>query len=373
LGLRRTILHVGADKCGSSSIQAFLTRNPVLPVVSGKSTIDYACLRSQGFIGAAGIKHGLKKSITGHQSSLALHALRLMDDRLRKEITRKAVNHKSDLIFSCEGWLRSLARPDALDFLFALLCPPAAERSLEIIAFVRPPVAWINSAWWQWGAWEWQGPFEEWLAGAIRATCWQHFLHPLQASGRIQKLSIEPVQADVVTQLQHLLATDITEPFEERCNVSLPEEAVRLYQHYRDLRPGPHQCQMDHLVLNAVGKGLADYRPTPWVLRPEHVESIIAHTKEANEQLLSMMDESSQQRMLADQRWWQAEAFANCLATDPLDVGASQPPQFERLAHDLLAELGRAVQILQGHGLADVYLRSSRQAPWPDGGAGSGG
>jgi hypothetical protein len=86
-----------------------------------------------------------------------------------------------------------------------------------------------------------------------------------------------------------------------------------------------------------------------------------------------MMDESSQQRMLADQRWWQAEAFANCLATDPLDVGASQPPQFERLAHDLLAELGRAVQILQGHGLADVYLRSSRQAPWPDGGAGSGG
>jgi hypothetical protein len=296
-----------------------------------------------------------------------------MDDRLLKSITRKVGNHKSDLIFSCEGWLRSLARPDALDFLLTLLCPPGAERSLEIIAFVRPPVAWVNSAWWQWGAWEWQGPFEEWLAGAIRATCWQHFLHPLQASGRIQKLSVEPVQADVVKQLQHLLATDMTEQFVERCNVSLPEEAVRLYQHYRDLRPGPHRCQMDHLVLNAIGKGLSDYRPTPWVLRPEHVELIIAHTKDANEQLLHLMDESSQQRMLADGRWWHAEAFADCLATDPLDVGSSGPQQFERLAHDLLAELGRAVQILQGHGLADLYLRSSRQAPWLDEGAGSDG
>ncbi len=296
-----------------------------------------------------------------------------MDDQLLKSITRRISNHKSDLIFSCEGWLRALAKPEALDFLLKLMAPPGADRSLEIIAFVRPPVAWVNSAWWQWGAWEWQGPFEEWLAGAIRATCWQHFLRPLRDSGRFQKLTVEPVQTDVVQQLQQLLATDMAEQFVERCNVSLPEEALRLYQRYRDLRPGPHQCRMDHLVLNAIGKALPDYQPTPWVLRPEQVELIIAHTKDANEQLLSLMDESSRQRMLADRRWWHADAFADFLATDPIAGGAADPLQFERLAHDLLQELARAVQILQGHDLADLYLRASRQAPRLEKPADSGG
>lgn len=369
--MRRTILHVGADKCGSSSIQAFLTRNPVLPVASGKATIDYACLRNKGFVDASEIKLSLKKSITGHQNSLAIHALRLLDEQTLNAIARKVSHCKSDLLFSCEGWLRALARPEALDFLLKLLAPPGAHRSLEIIAFVRPPVSWVNSAWWQWGAWEGQGSFDDWLAGAIRATCWQHFLQPLRDSPHIKKLSVQPVQGDVVKQLQQILATDLNEPWAERCNVSLPGEALSLYQHYRDLRPGPHQCRTDHLVLNAIGNALRHYQPTPWVLRPDQIEMVLALTRAANEQLLPLMDEPSRQRMLADRRWWHADAFADCLASDPLDVGDSGPLQFERLAHDLLTELGRAVQILQGHGLADLYMRVSRQDPRLDDADGS--
>ncbi len=382
--VRRTILHIGADKCGSTSIQAYLSRRPVLSTASGSKKLFYACLHEEGLLLGEAIQKHLGRSISASFKSRGLQPLRQLNERDRALIARQIRSCRSDLILSCEGWLRSFARRDALDLLLEILTPRGVHRAVELIAFVRPPVGWINSAWWQWGAWEWEGAFDDWLSGAIQACCWERCLEPVRSHPGIQRLQVEPVRGDVVVQLQRLLAIDVRsavkpaataggegvgggslEVGKDRSNVSLPAEALHLYQRFRDLRPGPHTCRSDYLILPAVARNASAYRPTPWVLRPEHIERILAETRESNTRLLDLLDPTARLQMLDDPLWWHSEAYADKVASEPFDAAAAGPLNYEQFAYDLLRQLGLAVRVLESHDLADVYQRAARAAAAP--------
>jgi len=81
-----------------------------------------------------------------------------------------------------------LGQAKEFNTLLQLVAPPDSNRDVELIAFVRPQVKWINSAWWQWGAWDANNDFESWLETAIGACQWFNYLKQAKTSPQSRKL-----------------------------------------------------------------------------------------------------------------------------------------------------------------------------------------
>jgi len=189
----RSILHIGADKCGSSSIQTFLSRHHSLKTGPKRSDLNYACICKKGFKIDAQIDKRLKRSIRGYINSLDTYKLVELSSQGQQSIQEAVTGITSDLIFSCEGWLRALGQAKEFNTLLQLVAPPDSNRDVELIAFVRPQVKWINSAWWQWGAWDANNDFESWLETAIGACQWFNYLKQAKNFPAVTQITVEPI------------------------------------------------------------------------------------------------------------------------------------------------------------------------------------
>ena len=68
--------------------------------------------------------------------------------------------------------------------------------------FIRSPVRWINSAWWQWGVWDENNKnFNNWLEKAINKCKWENYLFPLLNSKIVDEFSIFPLKKDIIEHL----------------------------------------------------------------------------------------------------------------------------------------------------------------------------
>jgi hypothetical protein len=356
--LKKSILHVGADKCGSSSIQSFLSQQPMLKDEAGQC-IQYLCLHRNELIGPKAIKEKLRCSISGYIASRGLADLRKMDIKARRKVRKHVRNCEHSLIFSCEGWLRSLANEDNASFLYNLVCPPRSERTLDIIAFVRPPVKWINSAWWQWGAWSRRTNFDDWLEGAIRRACWANYLKNYPKHSSMSNILVEPMRGDVVRQLHSTLNLSNAIKFPPRSNVSLPTEALCLLLNHRHHRPNSRMSKTDFVLMKALGDNLSRYTKSPWVLQPTHVERIISGTRECNIELLDMMPDGHRAEIQNDPSWWDPSSYVNHHPVDPFSLPDPPAAQLLLMASDLLDLLSKSIHTLKSNDMLDTMLHSS--------------
>jgi hypothetical protein len=347
----RTILHVGADKCGSSSIQGFLSHQPVLLSSDHRVTFEYACIRHSGLLAADDIRTRAKQTVSGYFNSHPTSRILDLGEFDVLSIQQRIADHPADLIFSCEGWLRSLLRTEHSQALFNLLSPPGSGRDLEFIAFVRPPVKWINSAWWQWGVWGCQDGFDAWLQHAIKLSSWHTYLEPLAQNPRVDRLIVEPVLADVVSQFCDILGVATVADMPARSNISLPAEALQLYLHHRHHRPDAHASANDFLIMQAIGRHQREYTRTPWVLGMDQVQQIIEATHASNLKLLEYVSDSSRQQILDDSSWWEPRCYEHRQPSDPFEIPTLSQEQLLLLSSDLLDSLANAVQLLRRHQL----------------------
>jgi hypothetical protein len=135
------------------------------------------------------------------------------------------------------------------------LNPSQAEGIIDICAFVRPPVKWINSAWWQWGVWGSDVNFDQWLEGAIRASSWAKFIAKYADYSSIDSVIIKPVNGNVVAQFCDALQLDYSETSDTKSNVSLPREALHLMLRHRNHRPHSHYSKTDFILARALTAG----------------------------------------------------------------------------------------------------------------------
>ena len=143
------ILHIGAGKCGSSSLQTALSRNPTFTGGNG-ATYKYVCidppgprlLRDGEVLRAANVNPhqyccSRPASLWAPEKCTIKSLTQQFDDLLGGGFTP---------ILSWEDWINEAGLFSELRIL------PRLGLSAKIIVFIRPQIPWINSAWWQWGA-----------------------------------------------------------------------------------------------------------------------------------------------------------------------------------------------------------------------------
>ncbi len=324
--MARIILHVGAGKCGSSALQTHLTRNPVLHHRDGTVWRYGAFDRYLNLTAGTGLR---KADFRGYVASPNLNKLEESDPsallRLANEL--KALD---TVILSNEGLL---CMPDLAGQFFGALGIP-----VTVVAYVRPQVDYVNSAWWQWGAWacaERADDREKWLTKRIRQAQFCDYLDRWQAFDVVERIVVRPLPRDVVTDFLDAFGVEKPEGMvTQRANPSLPGPVLRLLQAFPELRAA-HGPEIDFLLPALLPPEAA--APTPWVIDPALAEAIIDRSRPGNDRLLSRMTPDCADAMRDDPRWWRPEAFADRQPEPfhaPLAPEAALP-----LARDLLTAL----------------------------------
>lgn len=163
--MKKLILHIGAGKCGSSTIQSMLGNNFSAKLGSKNKvgeTLKYACLLNNGdvLIGPA-LTKTQSQSVSNYVASNP--PLDNADDVLKcLDNLDKLTGADDSIILSNEGWANKLT-PAFKDALNRFSVP------LDVLFIVKPPVDWMNFSWWQWGAWS-GASLERWVESQLPAV-----------------------------------------------------------------------------------------------------------------------------------------------------------------------------------------------------------
>ena len=323
---KRLYLHVGFGKCGSSSIQAFLSNNPDFLCVNGDTLVYAALMQNQLIYGHELVKQA-KLSPYHYKNSVSLATLKpapkdyfasAVGDQLLTLLADKAV------VLSQEDWHQEADYWQEVDIF--------RQNSIDVTAifYLRPPVTWINSAWWQWGAWSGLD-FEDWLLQTIDNIVYVNSIRKFSKIDWINKIEVRLLGKDLLTDFAHLLNIDLsnTQGLQTVINRSLPNGILRLYQTHPHLRPNPHASSIDFMLENFLQLD----GTTDWVLTPDHITRIIKKSRNSNLALLDFLDQPSQAQLLADARYWDSSAYVGMSTRPPSGI----KPTYEELEQIALA------------------------------------
>lgn len=309
----RLILHVGGAKCGSSAFQTALSTQSRLTPPEGPDVV-YAALHARyGLIHGAKLRALASTKVFGYISSPTPGDLLAMDrsDRTRMLADLRALLANHDhVVLSNEGWLlrhNALANGGVLD---------ALGHPFGVFAAVRPQVEFINSGWWQWGAWKDTG-FEDWATRRHPQVLWHSHLRKWEKNPACTEVTVRLLSRDIVGDFLNAygLTPASGQQQNKASNVSLPGEVLRLFQRHPKLRAG--RAIMD-FVLSQFRLG---DQPTPWVVDPDLARRIIDMSRADNEALCNMLPADQAARMRDTPGWWSADAYA----AKPLESPLPQP------------------------------------------------
>ena len=301
MSISKAILHIGAGKCGSSALQEYLSKSVDLRDRENR-IVQYGVLLSGGRIATGEkVREQALSSVFQYASSTNLPDLQSSYSLAE---TLKSLDEISadTLILSCESWIND---PEIAEELLTWL----SHCEVDIVAYVRPPVLWLNSAWWQWGAWS-SAEFEHWINVNESMSYWSSYIKRWETVSFINKISVRLLASDIVSDFLNLngireAAADGSQQG-RFSNVSLPGSVLRVYQKYPELRPSPHESKIDF----SLSRHLKEIEQSAdWVISNDKVQEIIENTLPYNEQLKGYLDSSQLDYFNSDTHWWSADAY----------------------------------------------------------------
>lgn len=325
----RLILHIGGAKCGSSALQTALS---VTDWSAQNSALVYAALHPiHGIVQGHAMRVHVTAAQHGYAASPNADVLLGMAPNQRRAMfdeLRALAAGSRRVVLSNEGWLQQANAFLNRGLLDEIGLP------FDIFLVVRPQVEFLNSGWWQWGAWE-DAPLVDWVRKMAQEVHWHRYLEKWIAHPNCREVKVRLMSKDILSDFFAAFNAPGQPAVEHRqVNTSLPGDILRLYQRHRHLRPGPHLPATD-FVISRLGIGGA---PPPWVIPPALAEEVVAASRADNERLLAILPEEEAARMRADPAWWSAEAFAGKTLQSPLP----QAPDATAI-DDLCASLVQAV------------------------------
>lgn len=301
------VIHIGFAKCGSSALQSALSSNPVIALENARydKVIFVAVMQDGTVLHGDVLKSMAAASPFSYVNSCGLYSDAAMKHCAAiKETLESLSNHGANLlVFSCEGFNGKIdaARPQSMFDRLGL------RRS--IVCYVRNPVEWMNSAWWQWGAWG-DTDLDHYVKAVTSGNLarWADRLEAWQRYAGKENLRVRLLPKDIVADFFEQIGVPEQSERPNRTNSSLPAEVVRFFQRHSILRPSPHQPKMDFILSEVLMAG-THYTKTPWVLRPEHIASILRQTRRSSLKLLDFLDPAEKALCSNDAKWWDAKAF----------------------------------------------------------------
>jgi hypothetical protein len=338
-------LHVGAPKCGSSAIQEYFSRYPTGRCAHGE-TYSYCCLMDDSILLPSQVRDGLFEYITGYGHS-EMRATIPAEQALHLKSRLQGVD--GQLVFSQESWMLGFMDPHFREQVVDI-AQGIEKRRVHLIGFVRPPVKWINSSWWQWGAWGDGVDLDRWVAEMTDAARWSDFCIEFSRDPSFCSVKFMPVRENVVTQFAQAAMIEETAEMNIRGNASLPAEVLDILLRSDRLRSDPHDCLSDFVALGALKGSPFRYSPTPWILEKRHVKQIIEQTRDSVQALLPFLSPDDRATIEADASWWSEDYYDQLM--QPVQEASSVECLLDRLSRsqnlseDLLVQLVEANKIL---------------------------
>lgn len=278
--MKKLILHIGAPKCGSSTIQSLLGKH-----LSGRlglknrfeETLKYACLLNNGevLIGPS-LLNAQNKSVSNYVASAILPD---NPDEILGWLKNlnNAVGKDDIVILSNEGWANRLL-PSFEKALNQLAVP------VEVLFIVRAPVDWMNSGWWQWGVWG-EASLESWVKSQMPAVNFYSQFERWSNVGTVERIKVAEISQGLVQTLADFLSID-SDTFKVGKNVNvgtnfhLLRHLINNKEKYGRKTHAPYIEFKLNQILDASGT------PPPFVINSELAKDIIKGTMPSNIKIL---------------------------------------------------------------------------------------
>ncbi len=292
----KMILHIGFPKTGSSSLQAFLCRNTTL--VGINATYRYYVAKKHGVLAAPLLWIGARAQPWKHLSTM-------LGPREAISAVIRYLNETPDTqtipILSHESWVNKSADLASLPKSIADLL------DLEIVAYVRPQISWLQSAWWQWFAWA--DPLcslEQLWPGYKPNIAWSAALERFDELPFVSKVTARlcDQSGDIVSDFMDYLEVE-NAPAAYRVNMSVSQTHIALYRRFQWLRR--HNDGRIDAVLKSI---LPSGDPAPWCVSRQLAQTVVDDMRDDNLKLAARFGPATREKMLADQRWWDASAYS---------------------------------------------------------------
>jgi hypothetical protein len=349
------ILHIGAPKCGSSALQTALTRKPDHIDPSGRR-LRYVTL------GGGNKKYhpayGDMVRRVGRSSPYGYACWPNFGPHINSQPILDAMHKVLKAgqkggwvpILSCEGWIN---HPD----IFAHKLAEWGNPSVDVVAFLRPPVEWMNAAWWQWGVWSVRN-VDVWLN---RQFLPYEFADNLQRWARIPNLNLHVRRSrpDVVHKFSQLSGAELQE--RSSGNVSSPASLIGFMLRNRRFRETPHDARAEFIFQRwcpeVPGNRL-------WALTPPHVRSMRPVTRHSRELLAKILKPEDRTDVFADPRWTSEEPYHDAIRSgiSVLDNPTDLPSLHASLGAGIAAAWAAAGR--KGPDLPDALRDTDPVAAW---------
>jgi len=255
------VLHIGGPKCGSSSLQTFLTSNPLLETIRGVK-VHYWQVRVDEKATLIFEPATVEKKLRGlryqNSGSLKLNLEKnCIHEIFDSFVVNNSLNDDKIFVFSSELWSEEFQSLN----LASCKC---AKTNFDILIYchVRPQINLVGSTYLQWILWSDNPSLRESFLKLTQISDWE-----IQAQNSY-KLGADKVlvrhSKDIVTDFCEAIGVDestIKNPLTKRINSTLPLEAVALLVRNRQLRSGPHDSEIDFVLEEILAE--MDYLLTP--------------------------------------------------------------------------------------------------------------
>jgi len=298
---RSIILHVGAPKCGSSALQAALSEAPRLTTKAGE-TLAYTGLRARSddwsLLSGRMLRSAARRSVHGYvswPSTTAENETALFSalDHVRRKAGRAVP------VVSNEGWIgQADAFAEALPHWFT----QDAGAPVEICAFVRPPIDWLNAAYWQWGVWSGR-PFQAWV---------ERTEMPYSLGAMLTRWAALPntrlrlgFSGDVLAEFEETEGVALPRPAQR--NVSLPPAMLGFLMRNRRYRSNAHDNAAEFIFQRWCKM---EDGPRLWAVLPRHLIQLREALRADLDLLFALVPEDRARAIrAADPRWTSEEPY----------------------------------------------------------------
>ncbi len=295
----RLIIHAGAPKCGSSSLQSTLSRQPRFAARDGRRYAYCSILDGGDVVHGAALSRRAAASPFGYSSSA-----NIVDadwtasvDSVSQTLQDIRAEHGTPIL-SSEGWV---SRAEA--FATSGLIEKAGGRA-HVVIFVRPPVDWLNSAWWQWGAWTGR-PLRRYVEVNLGSVRWHAHAKAWARVPGVERVTLRLAERNVVPVFYDML--DAAPPAPVMSNSGVPPAFLAFMKRNRRYREGPHTPQVEFVVARHLDCGGVR---APWVLSAEEIALVFARTPQLPKGVRARLHPEDRDAMTREARWWDAGAYA---------------------------------------------------------------